>query len=87
LTIEDNQKVRVAAAAMHVKGVKGDPPKMWKCLEAIHVQKKPATRFNAYQSLLGIKKEENESLSDLIARADKASQDTKKSSSSFHIHS
>jgi hypothetical protein len=70
LAIEENQKV-------HVKGVKEDPFKMWKSLEAVHVQKKPATRFNAYQSLLGIKKEENESLSDLIARADKASQDTK----------
>ena len=38
LAIEDNQKV-------HVKGVKGDPPKMWNSLEAIHVQRKPATRF------------------------------------------
>jgi hypothetical protein len=61
LAIEDNQKV-------HVKEVKGDSPKMWKSLEAIHVQKKPATQFNTYQSLLGIKKNENESLSDLIVQ-------------------
>jgi hypothetical protein len=70
LAIEDSQKV-------HVKDSKGDPPAMWAKLEAIHVQKKPGARFNAYQTLLGIRKDDNESLSDLMARADKAIQDIK----------
>ena len=67
LAIEDSQKV-------HVKGVKGDPAAMWNALEAIHCQKKPGTRFNAYEVLFSIRKLENESLSTLSARADEAMQ-------------
>src|SRR5215471_16519590 len=70
LAIEDSQKV-------HVKEVKGDPAAMWRKLEAVHLQKKPGARFNAYEALLGIRKAENESLSALLARADKAMQDIK----------
>jgi hypothetical protein len=39
LAIEDSQ--------VHVKEVKGDPAKMWKKLETVHVQKKPGARFSA----------------------------------------
>ena len=31
-----------------------DPKKMWETLESIHVQKRPSTRFKAYNSLLSI---------------------------------
>jgi len=70
LAIEDSQKV-------HVKEVKGDPRAMWTRLEAIHIQKKPGARFNAYEALLSIRKREDESLSALMARADRAMQDIK----------
>ena len=62
---------------MYIKEVKGDPAAMWQKLEAIHIQKKPGTRFNAYDVLFNIRKEENETLTALMARADKAMQDIK----------
>jgi len=70
LAIDDSQKV-------HVKDLKGNPQEMWKKLEGIHVQRKPGTRFNAYESLLSIRKRDDESLSDLMTRASKACQDIK----------
>ena len=70
LAIEDSQKV-------HVKEVKSDPAEIWKRLEGVHLQKKPGTRFNAYDALFNIRKDENESLPTLMARADKAMQDIK----------
>jgi hypothetical protein len=54
-----------------------DPKKMWEVLVSIHVHKRPATRFNAYNALLSIKKEENESLPSLTARVEKAMHDIK----------
>ncbi|KZT18137.1 hypothetical protein NEOLEDRAFT_1196160 [Neolentinus lepideus HHB14362 ss-1] len=68
LAVEDGQKV-------HVKEVKSDPAKMWLKLKEVHVQQKPGTRFNAYDALLGLRKLEGESLTSLMARADKAMQD------------
>src|SRR5271156_4607481 len=70
LAIDDSQKV-------HVKDLKGNPQEMWKKLEGIHVQRKPGTHFNAYESLLSIRKRDDESLSDLMTRASKACQDIK----------
>ncbi|EPQ49959.1 hypothetical protein GLOTRDRAFT_18848, partial [Gloeophyllum trabeum ATCC 11539] len=68
LALEDGQKV-------HVKEVKTDPLKMWEKLREVHVQQKPGARFNAYDVLLGLRKDEGESLVSLMARADKAMQD------------
>jgi hypothetical protein len=70
LALEDNQK-------SHVKEVKSDPVQIWTKLEGVHLQKKPGACFNAYDNLFNICKEENESLSALMARADKALQDIK----------
>jgi hypothetical protein len=70
LALEDDQKV-------HVKEAKGDPAEMWRCLEAVHVQKKPGARFLAYEALFNVRKREDESLTALMARADKAAQDIK----------
>jgi hypothetical protein len=70
LALDDSQKV-------HVKDLKGNPSKMWTKLESVHVQRRPGTRFNAYESLLNIRKRDDESLSDLMTRADKAAQDIK----------
>jgi hypothetical protein len=70
LAIEDSQKV-------HVKELKGDPVAVWEKLRAVHLQQRPGARFNAYEALFSIRKQEDESLSDLMARADKAMQDIK----------
>src|SRR3984957_3031698 len=70
LAIEDDQKV-------HVKDVKGDPTAMWVKLESVHVQKRPGARFNAYDSLFSIRKNDDETLPALMAHADKALQDIK----------
>ena len=60
---------------MHVKDAKSNPVKMWKKLKDIHIQQKPGARFNAYQTLFGVRKHDAESLSDLMGCADKALQD------------
>ena len=70
LGLEDSQKV-------HVKDLKGDPAAMWRKLESVHLQKRPGARFNAYDALFNIRKEADESLPALMARADKALQDVK----------
>src|SRR5579859_1426480 len=70
LAIEDSQKV-------HIKQEMGDPVAMWRKLDSVHLQKKPGARFNAYEALLSVRKREDESLSDLMGRADKAMQDIK----------
>ena len=49
-----------------------DPSKMWETLEAHHMQKKPSSRFTAYESLFNIVKQDNESLPALCARVDDA---------------
>src|ERR1700749_2040578 len=54
-----------------------DPKKMWMELESIHVQKRPSTRFNAYNSLLSILKLEDESLPALTSRIERAMQEVK----------
>jgi hypothetical protein len=68
--IEESQKV-------HVKDVKSDPVKMWSKLKAVHVQQKPGARFNAYETLLGVRKHNEESLSDLMGRAERPSRASK----------
>src|ERR1700674_4251067 len=70
LSLEDNQKV-------HVKDVKSDPAAMWSKLESVHLQKRPGTRFNAYDALFSIRKANDETLPALMARAEKAMQDIK----------
>ena len=70
LSLEDNQKI-------HVKEVKSDPVAMWSKLENVHLQKRPGTRFNAYDALFSIRKAEDETLPALMARAEKAMQDIK----------
>lgn len=39
----------------HVKEVKNDPAAIWKKLEGFHLQKKAGARFNAYETLFGIR--------------------------------
>lgn len=70
LGLEDAQKPQV-------QDTLDDPKKMWETLESIHVQKRPATRFNAYNALLNIRKEPDESLTALTAKVEKAMQDIK----------
>src|SRR5215469_12690134 len=48
------------------------PHKMWIKLEEAHNKKLPATRFTAYNDLFNIHKDDDESLSTLMSRVDKA---------------
>ena len=65
LMVEPDQKI-------HFKGIKDKPVEMWKALETVHLQKRPGTRFNAYDDLFSIRKEEEESLQTLMNRVDLA---------------
>ena len=63
LMVEPMQRV-------HFRGIKDDAVKMWKALEAVHMQKRPGTRFNAYDDLFSIRKRDEEDLQSLINRID-----------------
>ena len=65
MMVEPDQRV-------HFNGISDDPVAMWKALETVHLQKKPGTRFNAYDDLFSIRMEENESLQTLLNRVDTA---------------
>ncbi len=45
---------------------------MWAALAAVHLQKRPGARFNAYDDLFSIRKQEDESLQSLMNRVDTA---------------
>ena len=53
----------------HLEAIRDDPGAMWRKLEAVHMQKRPGTRFNTYNALLSLSKAEDESLSSLSTRA------------------
>src|ERR1700734_3098479 len=67
LLVESDQRV-------HFRGMEEDPIAMWKLLEAAHLSKKPGARFNAYDDLFSIRKQDNETLVDLGVRIEKAMQ-------------
>jgi len=51
---------------VHFRGIKDDPLKMWDALKEVHMQKRPGTRFNAYDDLFLIRKREEEDRQPLI---------------------
>ena len=67
LLVENDQRV-------HFRGHKEDSIKMWELLEAAHLSKKPGARFNAYDDLFNIRKQDNQTLVDLGIRIEKAMQ-------------
>jgi gag-polypeptide of LTR copia-type/Domain of unknown function (DUF4219) len=67
LMVEPSQTV-------HLKGMEGDPVKMWDKLKTVHLQQRPGARFNAYDDLFSIRKLEEESLQSLASRVDAAMQ-------------
>ena len=67
LLVENDQRV-------HFRGKEDDPIEMWKLLEAAHLSKKPGARFNAYDDLFSIRKQDSESLVDVGVRLEKAMQ-------------
>jgi hypothetical protein len=67
LLVESDQRV-------HFRGKEDDPVEMWKLLEEAHLSKKPGARFNAYDDLFNIRKQEAESLIDLGVRIEKGMQ-------------
>ncbi len=67
LLVENDQRV-------HFRGHEEDPIEMWKLLEAAHLSKKPGARFNAYDDLFSIRKQDDETLVGLGVRIEKAMQ-------------
>ena len=65
LLVQPDQRV-------HFRGFEEDPVRMWSALEAAHVQRKPGARFNAYDDLFSIQKNDDESLVDVATRIEKA---------------
>ena len=63
LMVEDDQKV-------HFNEIRDNPVDMWAALQAIHLQKRPGHRFNAYDDLFSIRKQEDESLQSLMNRVE-----------------
>ena len=61
LAIEEDQR-------HHLGGVVDDPKKMWELLERGNQSKKPGTRFNAYDDLFSVRKQDDEDLESLISR-------------------
>lgn len=70
LCIDESQRA-------HVGLLRGKPGAMWSKLKDIHQQQKPGTRFNAYDVLFSIRKDDDESLSTLVGRVSRAMQDIK----------
>ncbi|KAF8809422.1 hypothetical protein BYT27DRAFT_7008601, partial [Phlegmacium glaucopus] len=52
--------------------IRDNPVAMWTALQAVHMQKHPGHRFNAYDDLFSIRKQEDESLQTLMNRVDAA---------------
>ena len=67
LMVENDQRV-------HFRGSEEDPVEMWKLLEEAHLSKKPGARFNAYDDLFSIRKQDDETLVNLGVRIEKAMQ-------------
>ena len=67
LLVENDQRV-------HFRGSDDDPIKMWKLLEAAHLSKRPGARFNAYDDLFSIRKQDDESLVNLGVKIEQAMQ-------------
>ncbi|KAI0937671.1 hypothetical protein AcV7_010378 [Taiwanofungus camphoratus] len=70
LMVEADQKV-------HFSGIDSDPVKMWATLKNAHQRKHPAARWNAWESLLSIRKGDSDSLQTVINRAEDAMQQCK----------
>jgi hypothetical protein len=66
LMVEPEQRV-------HLESIKSDPVAMWKKLNEVHMVKRAGARFNAYDDLFSIRKQEEESLQSLTNRIDSAS--------------
>jgi len=67
LAVENDQRV-------HFKSCEEDPVQMWKNLEKAHLHKRPGARFNAYDEFFSIRKEDDETLTNLAMRIEKSMQ-------------
>src|ERR1700728_4797408 len=67
LSVEQDEK-------SHFHGILSNPITIWTTLRDVHMSKKPGARFNAYDSLFSIRKQQNESLQSLCARIDASMQ-------------
>lgn len=67
LWIEDGQKT-------HIKGVEGDPKKIWENLAAAHTSKRPIVRFNAYDDFFSLRKKADQTLSQIATQVEEAMQ-------------
>ena len=65
LAVEHEQRI-------HLGGIETDPMEICSKLETIHLNKRPGTRFNAYDDLFSIRKQPEETLQSLMNRVDEA---------------
>ncbi|KAF8588215.1 hypothetical protein K439DRAFT_1336088, partial [Ramaria rubella] len=65
LCIDESQKD-------HVRDCRNDPEAMWDRLRELHQQRKAGPRFSAYDAFFNIRKDENESLTELTGRVSRA---------------
>ncbi|KAA1478496.1 hypothetical protein DENSPDRAFT_845611, partial [Dentipellis sp. KUC8613] len=63
LYLEPSQRI-------HVQTLQDNPVLMWTTLASVHVQKRPGTRFNAYDDFFSIRLGDGESLQSLMNRID-----------------
>ncbi|KAF9439474.1 hypothetical protein P691DRAFT_796417 [Macrolepiota fuliginosa MF-IS2] len=63
LLVDPDQRV-------YFNNIQDDPVKMWKSLQAVHLQKQPGMHFNPYDDLFSIRKLDQESLQSLINRVE-----------------
>ena len=57
---------------VHFSGHEENPKEMWEKLKAAHLHQKPGARFNAYDELFSIHKVDDETLTDVAMRVEKA---------------
>jgi hypothetical protein len=55
---------------IHIKGLEDDPVAIWKKLLKVHVVQKAGARFNTYDHLFSIRKQDEETLQSLTTRID-----------------
>ncbi|EMD31765.1 hypothetical protein CERSUDRAFT_77855 [Gelatoporia subvermispora B] len=65
IMVEDDQWI-------YLEGIENDPVSMWKKLAEVHLHQAPGNRWNAYDDLLSVRKQEGETLEALINRVEKA---------------
>ena len=65
MMVEDDQRI-------YLEGIEDDPVVMWNKLAEVPLHQAPGNRWNAYDDLLSIRKQDGETLEALMNRVEKA---------------